>query len=312
MENELTHWGIRGMKWGIRRYQNKDGSLTSAGKKRYSQEESEETKKKAEEEAAAKREATRAKLLTSSNAEELYKHRDLLTTAEINERLNRIDAERRLAEVASKNKKTALDKIDTVLKYGKKANDIYQFMETPMMKAAIKKAKGEEESHGIDLEKIWKNKDKMTDEQLAKINKRLTTEKQIRQKMDELASATANAAKKAEESTAVGAGKEAAKEVAKNVTENAANKSGAIGIKGMKWTIKGVDADQIKTTASVIKETKLDKVVGNLAKDTTKVVVKAVDKANQKNTKMSDIGDDENTILGQMIMEEFRSRRNDS
>lgn len=33
--SELYHWGVRGMKWGIRRYQNKDGSLTAAGKKRY-------------------------------------------------------------------------------------------------------------------------------------------------------------------------------------------------------------------------------------------------------------------------------------
>lgn len=32
---ELTHWGIKGMRWGVRRYQNKDGSLTPAGKKRY-------------------------------------------------------------------------------------------------------------------------------------------------------------------------------------------------------------------------------------------------------------------------------------
>ena len=31
----LMHHGILGMKWGIRRYQNKDGSLTDAGKKRY-------------------------------------------------------------------------------------------------------------------------------------------------------------------------------------------------------------------------------------------------------------------------------------
>ena len=33
-DGELTHWGIKGMKWGIRRYQNKDGSLTPAGKKK--------------------------------------------------------------------------------------------------------------------------------------------------------------------------------------------------------------------------------------------------------------------------------------
>ena len=33
--DELYHHGIKGMKWGVRRYQKKDGTLTSAGKKRY-------------------------------------------------------------------------------------------------------------------------------------------------------------------------------------------------------------------------------------------------------------------------------------
>ncbi len=36
MDSYIAHHGIIGMKWGVRRYQNKDGTLTNAGKKRYS------------------------------------------------------------------------------------------------------------------------------------------------------------------------------------------------------------------------------------------------------------------------------------
>lgn len=35
METYLVHYGIKGQKWGIRRYQNPDGSLTPAGRQRY-------------------------------------------------------------------------------------------------------------------------------------------------------------------------------------------------------------------------------------------------------------------------------------
>ena len=35
VQNALAHHGVRGMKWGIRRYQDYNGDYTAAGKKRY-------------------------------------------------------------------------------------------------------------------------------------------------------------------------------------------------------------------------------------------------------------------------------------
>lgn len=36
LSNKLQHHGVKGQKWGVRRFQNTDGSLTAEGKKRYS------------------------------------------------------------------------------------------------------------------------------------------------------------------------------------------------------------------------------------------------------------------------------------
>ena len=53
--NYLYHHGIKGMKWGVRRFQKKDGTLTSEGKKRYVQEVSDNS----QEQADSKRKLTR-------------------------------------------------------------------------------------------------------------------------------------------------------------------------------------------------------------------------------------------------------------
>lgn len=182
--NELTHWGIRGMRWGVRRYQNKDGSLTAAGKKRRGIDDSGDNDSESTE-------AKRERLLKSTNASELYKNRNLLTTAELNERLNRIDTERRLSEAAakeSKPKKTAIDRVNTILKYGNKINEIYNFTKTPVMKALKNKLFGGKiKDYSMPLDKIWKMKDSLTNEELSKALQRSNTEKAIKNALDDAA-----------------------------------------------------------------------------------------------------------------------------
>lgn len=46
MYDDLQHHGIKGQKWGVRRFQKKDGSLTPAGKERYNDDVAEPKKKK--------------------------------------------------------------------------------------------------------------------------------------------------------------------------------------------------------------------------------------------------------------------------
>ena len=67
MEYELYHHGTKGMKWGVRRYQNPDGSLTAAGRKRYGTKANFEKVQRAKK-AAAKVSSPAAKARAKANA----------------------------------------------------------------------------------------------------------------------------------------------------------------------------------------------------------------------------------------------------
>ena len=74
----IMHYGIKGMKWGIRRYQNEDGTLTEAGKKR-----------------AAKQEMRRVNKAAKEDRKQAYTNRRNLSDDEIQQRVRRLEQEKR-------------------------------------------------------------------------------------------------------------------------------------------------------------------------------------------------------------------------
>ena len=91
--DELQHHGIKGQKWGVRRFQNADGSLTTAGKQRASA-----TKKRTD--AKNRGTLTNAQLKQKIGRLQLEKQLRELTNAEVNS--GRVYAQKILKDVGSK------------------------------------------------------------------------------------------------------------------------------------------------------------------------------------------------------------------
>lgn len=83
--NELYHFGIKGQKWGIRRYQNPDGTLTEAGKRRKTKEESLSDDEKRFRELKKKKfsEMSNAEVNEYNNRANLYQNYKRLTPSKI-------------------------------------------------------------------------------------------------------------------------------------------------------------------------------------------------------------------------------------
>ena len=180
-EEYLAHFGVLGMKWGKRNAKTPQIAETP--------------------------EQRRERVLKSTNAKEIYDNRDLLSTIELTEKINRINTEKRLAELSASERTAKQQKIDKILKMGKTANDLYQVYKQPVVQEMITKLSGKTTS--MNYKKMLENVDNLSTEQITALAKRAAAEKALRSFVEELEQSDTN-------------------------SEHLAH----YGVKGMKWDVK--------------------------------------------------------------------------
>lgn len=117
LDTYLSHYGIKNMKWGIRRFQYKDGSLTPAGKKRYAKLRDELAKLESGKKSSSSE--TSEKKSKKSSSTPLSKVRQMNDT-DLNRAINRMNNEQRylnLQKDLSKFDKATLSKGQKVIQH---------------------------------------------------------------------------------------------------------------------------------------------------------------------------------------------------
>lgn len=157
-EEYLAHFGVLGMKWGKRKAQTPQIAETT--------------------------EQRRERVLKSTNAKELYVNRDVLSTAEITERMNRIKTEKQLAELSAAEKSSMQEKIDKIVKIGSTINDVYTAYNKPSIQAIISKLSGK--PSGVNYKKLLENVNDLPNAQLLGLSKRIEAEQALKKYVESM------------------------------------------------------------------------------------------------------------------------------
>lgn len=114
--NELYHFGIKGMKWGIRRTPIQLGHTTKNKNQRKN--DRQELNKK------AKIDKKKREVLKSRSAKELYKYANLFNTRELQEAYNRLQLERNIQNLFPKEVKKGQNFTKKIINSGRTVSDL--------------------------------------------------------------------------------------------------------------------------------------------------------------------------------------------
>lgn len=138
--NSLEHYGVKGQKWGVRRTPEQLGHITekkrrvsnwiqkarkkSAKRKKQAAKKKVEAKKAKAEKEEESEDKIREKILNSTDPKYIYKHRELLTTKELQDRLTRIDTESKVKTLSEKQVKKGADALKVLGDTAKMASSL--------------------------------------------------------------------------------------------------------------------------------------------------------------------------------------------
>ena len=118
--DELKHYGIKGMKWGVRRFQNADGSLTADGRKRHGSEDIRNVKKQVDNGKNVVDCVKRSKAKAAEKQTEKKIKNDLsqMSDQELRDIVNRLNMEERYMQVMkTRDVQVGKSKVDKILDY---------------------------------------------------------------------------------------------------------------------------------------------------------------------------------------------------